>query len=525
MNKKLTADLNVLSNSGLEIELLNGDLNIIQKLDDEPNDVGGLTSAQLKAKFDESGNIIKEYINETLIPAVLADDATEAARQEAEQGRVTAEQRRVSAEEARETAEEARVSAETARNGAEGTRILREQGRITAEAARESAEEAREAAEQARADENTGIVVRATALALAADSSASAAAASATSANVASKTAESWAVGGTGTRTGEDTNNAKYWAEHAAEIAGGDYASPAEVAAAVATHNGSGDAHGALFAAKQDKITASGILKGDGAGGVTPAGTLAGQAGGQITPGAHASQHASGGSDPVTPESIGAAPALTGSDRVIHVAKTGSDTTGDGSEARAYLTIQKAVDSLPRLLLNRVIIRVHQGTYDEAVTLDRRIAADNLVLQGASGESVKVKTVYGLAVTGCLGVENLELTGTSGSGYNWSLHCAKCSYVSIENVKCTGTVDTASFGAIRINHCGVVAIKNTEISNKPIALDVLVGQVYLNNTVTGTGNTVAIRCGSAWGNLGGYVQKGGATIAGEEQKGYGGQIW
>ena len=50
----------------------------------------------------------------------------------------------------------------------------------------------------------------------------------------------------------------------------------------------------------------------------------------------------------------------------------------------------------------------------------------------------------------------------------------------------------ADFGAIRINHCGVVAIKNTEISNKPIARDVLVGQVYLNNTVTGTGNTVVI---------------------------------
>lgn len=36
-----------------------------------------------------------------------------------------------------------------------------------------------------------------------------------------SKTAESWAVGGTGTRTGEDTNNAKYWCESAQAIAGG----------------------------------------------------------------------------------------------------------------------------------------------------------------------------------------------------------------------------------------------------------------------------------------------------------------
>lgn len=70
MEKRLTADMNVVANSNLEIQLLDGDLNIIQKLDDEPNDVGGLTSAELKAKFDESGNIIKKYINETLIPAV-----------------------------------------------------------------------------------------------------------------------------------------------------------------------------------------------------------------------------------------------------------------------------------------------------------------------------------------------------------------------------------------------------------------------------------------------------------------------
>lgn len=44
------------------------DMVIIQKLDDEPNDVGGLSAAELKAKFDEGGEAIKEYINETLVP-------------------------------------------------------------------------------------------------------------------------------------------------------------------------------------------------------------------------------------------------------------------------------------------------------------------------------------------------------------------------------------------------------------------------------------------------------------------------
>ena len=41
--------------------------------------------------------------------------------------------------------------------------------------------------------------------------------------------ARSWAVGGTGTRQGEDTNNAKYWSEQAEAAAGGDYATNPEV--------------------------------------------------------------------------------------------------------------------------------------------------------------------------------------------------------------------------------------------------------------------------------------------------------
>lgn len=369
MEKRLTADLNVVANSNLEIQLLDGDLNIIQKLDDEPNDVGGLTSAELKAKFDESGNIIKKYINETLIPAVLTDDATEedrkqaeAARVAAEQGRVTAEEGRKAAETARDSSETARQSAETARSGAESTRQSKETSRQTAETARANAETDRQAAEtrrgeaetarasaeserrnaessrvtaeggrasaeasrvtaeqgrtsaesirvqdeqkrvsaensrveaeaqraaaeQARADENTGIVAQATAQANAAaqsaeiasasaktaqsasssagtaastassaaasasgsasqaQASAAVAAGSAAGAETASKTAQSWAVGGTGTRPGEDTNNAKYWAKQAEAVVGGDFATKVEAQGYVTAHNQSADAH------------------------------------------------------------------------------------------------------------------------------------------------------------------------------------------------------------------------------------------------------------------------------------------
>ena len=101
MAQTLDANLNVISESSIEIELLDGDLNIIQKLDDEPNDVGGLTAQELKVKFDEAGNTIKQYINEKLVPAVLEDDATEAARTAAENERASNEMQRVEAENTR----------------------------------------------------------------------------------------------------------------------------------------------------------------------------------------------------------------------------------------------------------------------------------------------------------------------------------------------------------------------------------------------------------------------------------------
>lgn len=42
------------------------DMSIIGALADKPNDVGGLTAAQLKAKFDEAGEALKLYLNNTL---------------------------------------------------------------------------------------------------------------------------------------------------------------------------------------------------------------------------------------------------------------------------------------------------------------------------------------------------------------------------------------------------------------------------------------------------------------------------
>ena len=58
----------------MSIPTLDTDLSIIQKLDDYPNDIGGLSAAQLKAKFDEGVLALQTYINTVLIPALIASN-------------------------------------------------------------------------------------------------------------------------------------------------------------------------------------------------------------------------------------------------------------------------------------------------------------------------------------------------------------------------------------------------------------------------------------------------------------------
>lgn len=45
-------------------------VNNIQALSDKPNEIDGLTSAELKARFDKAGSDIKTYVNEVLTEEV-----------------------------------------------------------------------------------------------------------------------------------------------------------------------------------------------------------------------------------------------------------------------------------------------------------------------------------------------------------------------------------------------------------------------------------------------------------------------
>lgn len=52
----------------MKLTTLDEDLKIHQKLEDEPNDVGGLSAQELKEKFDQAGLTIQKYLNEVHLP-------------------------------------------------------------------------------------------------------------------------------------------------------------------------------------------------------------------------------------------------------------------------------------------------------------------------------------------------------------------------------------------------------------------------------------------------------------------------
>lgn len=52
------------------------DVNNISALSDRPNEIDGLTSAELKARFDKAGGDIKSYLNETLTEEIDTITAT-----------------------------------------------------------------------------------------------------------------------------------------------------------------------------------------------------------------------------------------------------------------------------------------------------------------------------------------------------------------------------------------------------------------------------------------------------------------
>lgn len=162
--------------------------------------------------------------------AQTAAQAAQSAKADAESAKAAAVTAGASAEDANASAQSAKTAVQSAKTAAQTAQSKAEAANTSAQTAKADAEAANTSAQSAKTDAESAKS--------AAAGSAQSAGASAQSAQASSKLSESWAVGGTGTRTGEDTNNAKYWAMAAQGVAGGGVSSFNGRSGAVAPQTG-----------------------------------------------------------------------------------------------------------------------------------------------------------------------------------------------------------------------------------------------------------------------------------------------
>lgn len=203
------------------------------------------TSETAAASSASSAEASKTAAAESAATATAQASAADASAAKAAVSQKATQTAETNAKASEKAAAASQASAETASASAQNS----------AAAAAKSAQAAQGAASSAGTAASTASSAAASASGSASQAQASAAAAAKSAASVdgINKTAQSWAVGGTGTRPGEDTDNAKYWAEQAQAVAGGDFATKVEAQGYVTAHNQSAEAHSDIRTALNGK--------------------------------------------------------------------------------------------------------------------------------------------------------------------------------------------------------------------------------------------------------------------------------
>lgn len=203
----------------------------------------------------------------------------------------------------------------------------------------------------------------------------------------------------------------------------------------------------------------------------------------------------------------------------VYVSKYGSDTDGDGSSAAPYLTIQKAVDSLPKFLGSfHAQIDIAAGTYDERVVIDGFVGGR--ITLGVSGRTVTVRGVTIMSSTGVrLAISNITYSSAySGTGL-YLAYGSNVLIISALSVNMGGSQNygiAAEYGstlvannvALSVSNCGRAAVMATLGSiislasvagsgNTQYALAATFGGIlsYADRTITATSNDYANRGG------------------------------
>ena len=188
----------------------------------------------------------------------------------------------------------------------------------------------------------------------------------------------------------------------------------------------------------------------------------------------------------------------------FYVTPDGNDSTGDGTEAKPFRQIQKAIDSLPKNLGGKTIrIHIASGEYVsvnvEGFYGGNQSGGANLRINSDGTDGVIINGY--VRVRGCDVQVSFGKATLRGSAVGYDVIAYGCKYVSFVGLICS---DTSSKKGIVVDTCSYVMVNGCTLSNKEIALEAY-GSMVMTHSLKGTNNAYGIKSGNSDAGLASLV--------------------
>jgi len=132
----------------------------------------------------------------------------------------------------------------------------------------------------------------------------------------------------------------------------------------------------------------------------------------------------------------------------LYVEITGSDVSGDGSKTNPYFSVQKAVDAVPNLITNPVVINVGPGTFD-GFRIDNKEpgrpgTTDGSYLAIVGTLDLVTSSTTGGTVSGLVANNSTALSSFTVAGANWTVDELKGKFIKNLTSGATGCIPIIS---------------------------------------------------------------------------------
>lgn len=185
----------------------------------------------------------------------------------------------------------------------------------------------------------------------------------------------------------------------------------------------------------------------------------------------------------------------------VAVSPSGSDLTGDGSEAKPYATFAKAVSTIPKNLNGHAaVISLAAGTYNETLTIGN-FSGGHIVVNGKVGTTVNISGLYiqnanVLLETITLNVGSAGIfidaggflySANSRISVNGAVDGVILRYNAVMEVSVSLTITNCTSAALRVQYGSKASIATLAGSGNGLGIHVTRSTVYYTtNTMTAT---------------------------------------